>query len=532
MKKPKNFYFKLFTSLSIIPTLGSIAITTSCLSDHFYAKTDIASINKTFPKELREKITKLVESDSKIKEMVHSQRIIQITAAGRINDNSFNQLSWEAISEFSNNVKTNQSSYKQTSVVSSAEIYKAYTNALLKNYNVWVLIGWQHERFLDSWLKNPINKKTFEEKQIKVISVDWDVSKIVAPGTGLSLTFRTQESSFLIGYSVAQFLAELYPGLDNQNKRFVSTTAGTDTSGSTNFNYGFLEGIRAWNKEQSNNDNKVSVLTYKENQRVFLNTTYTPDNLATKSDFRLSVTGEGGQIYKGPKPSIVMPVAGDWSRTAANIIKETNNTNEQWVVGVDSNMAISYGDTYKNYFISSSEKRIGIAVYKALCFLTGISSKIKELNENPNQPNPNDILFPNQNETNWTVINNEGKIGKIHQGQDVKNQVVVGGIELGFVGASPSLIQNETHAKRFDEIIKSTQDKFFGQNGQLTTDLETNKNVEMYKTIKAELEQNKNEENRKKYNDIVFQLANILLGEMNESNNHYFNLVVEEINKR
>ena len=58
-------------------------------------------------------------------------------------------------------------------------------------------------------------------------------------------------------------------------------------------------------------------------------------------------------------------------------------------MGVDSNMAITYSPTYAPYFITSAEKRIGIATYKALCFLLGISQTLS-LPE----------LYPNSNETN------------------------------------------------------------------------------------------------------------------------------------
>ena len=207
-----------------------------------------------------------------------------------------------------------------------------------------------------------------------------------------------------------------------------------------------------------------------------------------------------------------MPVAADWSNTAANIIKETNKLDQQWVVGVDSNMAISYGPTYAPYFITSSEKRIGIATYKALCFLLGISQTLS-LPE----------LYPNSNETNW-IINLEST--KIEQNSVESNIVVNGGIELGFVGASPSTLSNKEDAKRFDAIIKETKNKFFGENSSENL-LNTVDQALLAKYNEAKLSDNIAE-----YNLAVFNLANVLYGEMNANNKEYFNLVVSEINKR
>ena len=422
-------HLKVFGILSgTISAIIAPTFSMACISDNILAKTNISEVQTYFSSEVREQIYQEVQSNEILRDYILNNKIIQITTAGKVTDNSFNQMTWEAISEFSRNVGFNldMSSYKETKSMSTNEIHQAYSDALNKQYKIWVLTGWQHSSFFQSWIKIPVYRQKFKEQNIKIISIDWDATQIseLDPGTCISLNFRTQESSFLIGYAISQYLNEKYP--DDETKKIINTTAGTDTAGSTNFCYGFLEGIRAWNNEQTDETKKIFSNVYKEDSKVFLETTYEANNPLTRNEFTLSITGQGKEIFKEQAPTIVMPVAADWSNTAANIIKETNKLDQQWVVGVDSNMAISYGPTYAPYFITSSEKRIGIATYKALCFLLGISQTLS-LPE----------LYPNSNETNW-IINLESK--KIEQNSVESNMIVNGGIELGFVGASPSTL--------------------------------------------------------------------------------------------
>ena len=508
-------HLKVFGILSgTISAIIAPTFSMACISDNILAKTNISEVQTYFSSEVREQIYQEVQSNEILRDYILNNKIIQITTAGKVTDNSFNQMTWEAISEFSRNVGFNldMCSYKETKSMSTNEIHQAYSDALNKQYKIWVLTGWQHSSFFQSWIKIPVYRQKFKEQNIKIISIDWDATQIseLDPGTCISLNFRTQESSFLIGYAISQYLNEKYP--DDETKKIINTTAGTDTAGSTNFCYGFLEGIRAWNNEQTDETKKIFSNVYKEDSKVFLETTYEANNPLTRNEFTLSITGQGKEIFKEQAPTIVMPVAADWSNTAANIIKETNKLDQQWVVGVDSNMAISYGPTYAPYFITSSEKRIGIATYKALCFLLGISQTLS-LPE----------LYPNSNETNW-IINLEST--KIEQNSVESNIVVNGGIELGFVGASPSTLSNKEDAKRFDAIIKETKNKFFGENSSENL-LKT-----VDQTLLAKYNEAKLSDNIAEYNLAVFNLANVLYGEMNANNKEYFNLVVSEINKR
>ncbi len=480
-----------------------------------YVSSDIGNVKSTFSsqiEEIKNKVSEINSGKSKnipietLKKLINNQPIMHITSsAGVINDNSFNQMTWESVSEFSRLTGVKTSTYTETRIGSDSEMFSAYDNALNNGYKIWVLTGWSQESPFSKWLNRGNNAEKLKVNKVKIIAIDWDASKYVSPGSAISLNFKTQESSFLVGYSVAKYLAEKFPGDENKDKRIVNTSSGADASGSTNFNYGFLEGIRAWNKEQSDNTTKISTNIYTNDEKIWLNTTYSANAPAQLNDFNLSFKGGGNQVYKGSKPTVVMPVAGDWSRTAAQGIIQ----DEQWVVGVDSDMATSYGSELRNKFITSSEKRIAIATFKALCFVTGLSTEIGD-----------SALFPDGENTSWDLVamDDSGLIVN-NKTKSVENMNIIGGIAEGYVGASKSTISNTEDAKRFDEIVKETETKFFGESGSL-------KQVDS-----AKLEAYKNAATIDAYNKAVFELENVYYGQMTTNNKGYFNMIADEINK-
>ena len=121
-------------------------------------------------------------------------------------------------------------------------------------------------------------------------------------------------------------------------------------------------------------------------------------------------------------------------------------------------MAISYGKAYSDYFITSSEKRIGIAIYKSLCFLSGIS---QELNISQLYPDSTNTILKINLDQN-IIIDPSNSLTGIPT-----NMTINGGIDLGFVGASPSSISSLELANKFDAIVEATTKKFFGENGIL-----------------------------------------------------------------
>ena len=482
-----------------------------------YAKSDIGGLedfnkdNDNIFDEIKN-VSKMIEegNDKEKKDLLYNQPIVQIISPGKVNDLSFNQLVWEGVSTFSRLTNLKNSTYLPGSIASNTELFLQYDRALYSGYKIWILTGFFHENAFSEWLKFGSNKSKLEQKKIKIISIDWDVQKYIKPGLGLSALFRTQESSFVIGYSISKFLAEKYSGDNNKDKRIINTSAGFDNSGATNFNYGFLEGIRTWNKEQKdNNSKKIQSNVYTDKEKVWLGTTFVANNPDTRKDFEFSIKG-GTNIFKGKSPTIIMPVAGDWSKTAADIIKDTNNKNKQWVIGVDTNMAISYGKEYSNYFITSSEKKIAILIVKALCFLTGITDEITKTNPNNNLKLRDDISMDLQNQ-------------EILIGTEAQNLVIEGRITDDLVGYSPSTIENLDDANKFNNILDETKKRFFEDE---TTSL---KNI--VDQTKLKNFQDTKPDDVAAFNKAVFQLNNVYYGTMSSSNQGYFNDVLDEINE-
>lgn len=508
--KTKSLLFGL-GAITVVAT--PIMVVTSCGGTKTSKSSDIGGLDNTFNSvysAIEEKANEIKSSSNEQEKNVLNQKIMLITSSGGVvNDNSFNQMTWEAVKKYSSLTGV-EVAYKETGAGTDTEMAGAFDNALNKGYKIWVLTGWSQETPFKSWYEK--NKTKFDEQNIKVVAIDWDATSIVGEGRALSLNFRTQESSFLVGYSVAKFLGTNYKGEENKNKRIVNTTSGADSQGSTNFNYGFLEGIRMWNSEQQESfDTKIATNIYTNDKKVWLETTYVANDPTTKEEFKFSITG-GSKVFQGAAPTVVMPVAGDWSKTAADIIKSTGKINQQWVVGVDSNMALAYGSSYASRFITSSEKRIGVATFKAISFLTGITTKVS-----------NDILYLDSTSKNWT-INSDGLIQ--NDSQTPKNLSVVGGISSGFVGASASTLSDAEKAKQFDSIVKESQERFFGDSGELNTKLKPSQEL-----LEAfEKAQKAPGDNNTIYNEAVFNLKNVLFGAMTTGNQGYFNKVAEEIN--
>ncbi|MBR2055629.1 MAG: BMP family ABC transporter substrate-binding protein, partial [Mycoplasmataceae bacterium] len=488
-----------------------------------YAKSDIGGLeifneeNKN-PFEEIKTVAKNIENgnNEEQKDLLYNQPIVQIISPGKVNDLSFNQLVWEGVSKFSELTNIKNSTYLVANTASNIELFSQYDRALHSGYKIWILTGFFHETPFSEWLKFGNNQSKLEQKKIKIISVDWDVQKYIKQGLGLSALFRTQESSFVIGYSISKFLAEKYSGDNNKDKRIINTSAGFDNSGATNFNYGFLEGIRTWNKEQKDNSTKIQSNVYTDKEKVWLGTTFVANNPDTRKDFEFSIKG-GTNIFKGKSPTIIMPVAGDWSKTAADIIKDTNNKNKQWVIGVDTNMAISYGKEYSNYFITSSEKKIAILIVKALCFLTGITDEITKTNPNNNLKLRDDISMDLQNQE---ILIEDPETQKLV----AENLVIEGRITDDLVGYSRSTIENPDDANKFNDILNETKKRFFEDE---ETSLEKNVNQELLNNFNQELSSN----NADNFNKAVFELNNVYYGTMTSSNQGYFNLVLDEINK-
>ena len=89
-------------------------------------------------KTLASNIRKLDPSkpENKAKQELLDQKTILITAGGKINDRSFHQSAWEAISKFSKEIGNDNNAFYETKAVSDDQQFDAYDFALKKGFKV------------------------------------------------------------------------------------------------------------------------------------------------------------------------------------------------------------------------------------------------------------------------------------------------------------------------------------------------------------------------------------------------------------
>lgn len=521
--KRLSIFFGIMT-----PALLQIFLTMSCSKNLKYVKSDIGGLNNYFNSDnLDNKNQVLIDKADWIRKngninqkKLLDQRTILITASGRVNDQSFNQSTWEAVSKFSKEINNDSNSYFETLVINQATQNDAYDYAVHKDYKIWILTGFQQGILFKSWLSIGKNKENFDKKGIKIITVDWYNDSLTEPGRLLGLNFRTQEAAFVSSYSAAKLLNEINK---ENSTRFVNpyltSFAGGDFSGATNFNYGFYDGLRQFNED---NDYKVNV------NKVVLNTGFssTPDARYTIKNI---VDGNGDTEGE---PQVILPVAGSLTGTTLDAIKEKKSN--QWVIGVDTDQALAFPNDTK-YLLTSIEKRIAIAVYKALVSLYGLNDgKYDTIN----------IFKDTEYEINLEDIKDvEGNvipIGSIISNNKLSSANIQGGYASGFVGTSKSTLNpnlklknGKTYAQRYDEILNEIEDEFYGKDkksGRLNTPIGTQNGLKpsqgTINNFKKAIENNSDK-------NAILALKNVLFGYMTSDNlTTYFEPIISEINKR
>ena len=469
MKKIYTFKkrFILLTSTSSL-LIGSALFVSSCSLSKttHYIDDEISGLKEVFNpnsnenealKNLVENIRKLdsTKPENKRKQELLDQKTILITAGGKINDKSFHQSAWEAISKFSKEIGNKNNTFYETKAVSDDQQFDAYDFALKKGFKVWVLIAFTQENLLGKWLRKGKNLERFKKENIKVVTVDWFPSETSnegifneIKGNILGINFKTQEAAFVASYSAAQLLSEINKfdkNLFPSKKTFFNSFGGDDFSAITNFNYGFYEGMRQFNEDSI--EEKLNYLV-RSNSPIELKTGF---NLTLDGKAKVEREIDGG--FKKEVPQIIFPVAGALS--SAVIDRVQNKKSNQWVIGIDSNQALAFPKN-KESLLTSVEKKVGVAVYKALLTLYWLDdySSDQNLSLLPNGYKLNDL---NQ------IVDLNGKLN---------NYNALNGHSEGFANVSKStlnpklkLIQNGkeiTYAQRYDEIVENTWDTFFG----------------------------------------------------------------------
>ena len=481
-------------------TFASLPIIVSCSPNisisKNYVSTDIGGLREEFNpdvsadqpninKKLVNKVKSIKEStkpeDQRKKELLNEKTIL-ITTGGKANDKSFNQSVWEALSKFSREIGNDESTKFETATISNADQFHAYDYAISKGFKFWFLTGFQQESQLRSWLALGNNTQRFIANDTIVVTVDWypgdapddkdPFSKV--KGRILGLNFRTQEGGFVASYAASQLLSEINADQINSNVKdpkfksgetFLNSFAGGDFSGSTNFNYGFYEGMRQFNQDmidgvisQKLPNNKTSEYLIRSTSPFEWSTGFAITN-ESKKKVELQVDGvKVGDVLQ--QPQVIFPVAGSLSAVAIDRARDSKNG--QWVIGVDTDQSLAFPDD-KGLLLTSVEKKIAVASYKALLTIydladydgTESESKVSLIDENHRMDPKSRKIQAKKAADKWEDENLNSE----------------GGYKEGFVNISKSTLDPDnfkfttkeyTYAQRYDEIVKNVWDSFFG----------------------------------------------------------------------
>lgn len=352
-----------------------------------------------------------------------------ITATGRVDDKSFNQSLREAMVLFSN-----QTQHKCFPLVAETakdeELAEKYGNSLNESdTKVWVLSGFKQATFFNDWLAQGDNYDKFVKGGKIAVAVDWRAEsynsdgEITTPklvelknaGHLITLNFRPQESSYVLGWAAADYISEIY-----KDKAKVNTFGGGSSDGVTNFNNGFLQAIVDWNEE--NSERKV---------RFASGNKASPNKVNLASGFNSTTSAASTAIMeaKNSKAQILFPVAGS---LIDGLLQQIRPEKERMIIAVDANYSLAKPNDVDQIF-SSAEKNVGIALYQVLIALAD-----------------NQILksfLPDSELMNFE----EGKT----------SVDVVGGYELDFVGQSANKHTDSEKRKKINGCIEKAYKRFY-----------------------------------------------------------------------
>ena len=570
-----------FVPLSIIASCSS----NSSISKN-YVSTDIGGLREEFNpdvpadqaninQKLVDKVKSIKEStkeeDKRKKELLNEKTIL-ITTGGKANDKSFNQSVWEALSKFSKEIGNDESTKFETATISNADQFHAYDYAVSKGFKFWFLTGFQQQSQLGAWLSKGNNTQRFIDNDTIVITVDWypgDAPEDKDPfskikGRILGLNFRTQEGGFVASYAASQLLSEINADQINSNVKdpkfksgetFLNSFAGGDFSGSTNFNYGFYEGMRQFNQDMI--DGVISQkLPDKKDEKYFIRSTSpfeatTGFAITNESKKKVELQVDGVRVNDVlQQPQVIFPVAGSLSAVAIDRARDSKNG--QWVIGVDTDQSLAFPDD-KGLLLTSVEKKIAVASYKALLTIydladydgTESESKVSLIDENHRMDPKSRKIQAKKSDSKWEDENLNSE----------------GGYKEGFVSVSKSTLDPDnfkfttlkdnkeyTYAQRYDEIVKNVWDSFFGSkdtnqagvqgrfyNEKNDSETEQYKKYGLKKSddIVKKFSENISEGATEAVINAVLALENVTQGWMTAGNmNNFFTPIIEKINNQ
>lgn len=401
-------FTKKITLLSLASAIFGSFILAACGNTNQYPTTDVAGIN-AYAKTRDEDFKKAI-ADKTLQDLP----ITLITAAGKVNDNSFNQSIWEAIAKVSTQAQVTTNNFLETA--NETNLQNQYTSALNSGRKIWVLSGFQQYDAIKAWLAIAANKEKFEKNKIVVVGIDLALSDSdnLPKGQFISLNYKSNEAAFVVGYAAAAFLANKFSS--QADKRVLSGFGGGTSSGVTDFLSGYLGGVGYFNHLDVNKSKQVIF----NNDSIILNTGFLQNDTN-----RATIAG----LLNLKTPQIILPVAGSLTGTTLDLAKANDN---QFVIGVDTNQSLAFPN-FANKFFSSIEKRVGLTAYKVLVALL-----LNKANS--------DEFFKDKNEQQFSLVGSTNP----------KNAFLKKGMLDEYVGYSAStlLAENKTDANKFLEEAK------------------------------------------------------------------------------
>ncbi|AKU79563.1 hypothetical protein [Spiroplasma turonicum] len=287
--------------------------------------------------------------------------IFLITDAGRVSDKSFNESGKNAgdkfikeISEVNKDGAYSGIGFNEPPNVS--EIPHGYGKAKVAGAKVAILPGFHHSG---------------ENLKIASDTLGEDSTEIIIDGEpeGLSnvigLLYKADMSGFYAG--MASIYQTIKDGKQINNKVVLATFGGQSNYYAVElFMVGFLAAIDVYNQirnEEGNNllDSIFEETEYKKIEAKMAQSSW-PENESDKNWYSGSfMAGDGKTISEALltlNPNVIMPVAGPQTADLLGVIKQKNAQDSIKVVGVDTNQAEAYSNSYSNYFITSAEKNI------------------------------------------------------------------------------------------------------------------------------------------------------------------------------
>ncbi|EFF41831.1 BMP family ABC transporter substrate-binding protein [Mycoplasmopsis alligatoris] len=331
---------KILLTLGTVSALGLVsAVAISCSSGLEGAASKLAD---------KEIGTVKLLNDGKKEDATVKNSVVMITDAGHVNDKSFNQSTyeggWLAANQFNMLPK-----FHNLRPTGHDKISEQYVEALSNNVKVWLTSGFLHGEPVQKFWEQ--NKAALEKNETIIVGTDFVPA--VTAGHGIGITFKVEQSAFIVGYAAADYLATTYPS--DAAKRSVYAFGGGAFDGVTGFIRGFYEGIKAFNKA---NKGKETEIKLSSTGKVDLSSGFDPADQKMTAAVNAAVASGA---------TIILPVAGPATGVLLNSLKG-DAQKDKLVIGVDVDQSLSYTNDSAKFF-SSITKRIAQANYDVLAEL-------------------------------------------------------------------------------------------------------------------------------------------------------------------